>query len=96
MGRDGLVVVAGEIDIATAPLLASSIEEAAAISEGAIVVDMTDVSFMDASGLQVLTGAAVDLAAMERSLSVRSPSHAVRRVLEITDLDSFLLPAREA
>jgi anti-anti-sigma factor len=54
--RDGATVlsVAGEIDLATAPLLDERITAVETAGADTIVVDLDRVSFMDSSGLQVL------------------------------------------
>ena len=53
--RTTVLSVEGEIDLATAPMLDAKIADAIeAAAEGAIVIDLDRVSFMDSSGLQVL------------------------------------------
>jgi anti-sigma B factor antagonist len=54
--RDGalVLVVEGEIDIATAPLLEQRLTEAEAGDAPQLIVDLDRVSFMDSTGLQVL------------------------------------------
>lgn len=49
-----VVLVAGELDLATAPLLDAHLAEAARAS-GLLVVDLTEVSFMGVAGITVLT-----------------------------------------
>jgi anti-anti-sigma factor len=48
------LVVVGEIDIATAPLLERRLTEAEARDAPQLIVDLDRVSFMDSTGLQVL------------------------------------------
>ncbi|MEU6892477.1 STAS domain-containing protein [Streptomyces sp. NPDC046557] len=84
---DGRITVAvtGEIDIATAPLLAEALTEALADGATRIEADFSDVSFCDCSGLNVLLRAERDARAGGRTLRVarvRSPQ--VRRLLEMT------------
>ena len=54
--RDGLLtlVVQGELDIATSPLLDEALARARASDATSIVVDLLAVSFMDSTGLHVL------------------------------------------
>lgn len=54
--RDNAVVlvIEGEIDIATAPLLEARLAEAEAHDQPSVIVDLDRVSFMDSTGLQVL------------------------------------------
>jgi anti-sigma B factor antagonist len=49
-----ILVVEGEIDIATAPLLEQRLTEAEAGDAAQLIVDLDRVSFMDSTGLQVL------------------------------------------
>jgi anti-sigma B factor antagonist len=54
--RDGSLVllVRGELDIATAPRLDEALAQARATSAASIVVDLQAVSFIDSSGLRIL------------------------------------------
>jgi anti-sigma B factor antagonist len=90
VARDGEAVVIalrGELDIATAPLLESALEHAAATGADRTVVDLHRLRFMDAAGLSVVLAADRRLASR---LVVRSPSIEVRRVLAITGADRRL------
>ena len=51
-----VVRVAGEVDMATAPQLRERLEEMPE-GTGTLVVDLTDVSFLDSTGLSVLVAA---------------------------------------
>ncbi len=54
--RDGatVLIVVGELDIATAPVLDEKLQAATADRAGPVIVDLDGVSFMDSSGLQVV------------------------------------------
>ena len=82
-----IVVASGEIDLHGAPDFRQALERAAAFS-GRIVVDLTDVSFMDSTGLGVL------LRARGRgrlpSISLVHPPHMLRKVLHLTTLSEVL------
>ena len=82
----GAIVASGDIDVAGGPILDAVIieQEQALDGTAAIVIDLTDVTFIDSSGLRSLLGAS--RRADERSAQVvlRSPSPAVQRLLEIT------------
>jgi anti-sigma B factor antagonist len=49
-----VLVIKGEIDIATAPLLEQRLTEAEAWDTPSVIIDLDRVSFMDSTGLQVL------------------------------------------
>jgi anti-sigma B factor antagonist len=80
--------VHGEIDVATCAHLESSAREAidAAGSHGVVHLDMSDVSFMDSSGLRTLMALRSHAADVEVDLVLRRPSRPVTRLLELTSL----------
>jgi anti-sigma B factor antagonist len=78
--------VQGEVDLATAPELRTILAEFAP-GEGVVVVDLTDVAFLDSSGLSVLVEVHQHLASDGLSslrLVVTRPT--MRRLLEATGL----------
>jgi len=87
-----VIVVRGEIDVATSPQLRNELN--ALIARGAqhITVEFGDVSFVDSSGLGVLVGTYKRLRE-EGSGSIRivGAQPSVRKVFEITGLESALL-----
>jgi anti-sigma B factor antagonist len=91
-----VVIVRGEIDVATSPRLRT--ELSALLGRGAttITLDFSGVTFVDSSGLGVLVGALKRLrdgetAGTPRSLRIVGVRDAVRRVFEITGLEGALL-----
>lgn len=79
--------VSGEIDMASAPAL----EEAllVALADGRpVTVDMKDVTFIDSSGLKVIVSAAAESTA-PAPLTLKDPSPAVRRVLELFGMEQL-------
>jgi len=87
LNDDALIVeVVGEIDMATAPELSTAISAAAEGVER-VVVDLTEVTFLDSSALNALVHSQRELADREIGLRLVSPSdRVVRRVFEITQL----------
>ncbi len=82
--------VVGELDVQTSPRLDAAIAQMLG-NGGDVVLDMTDVGFIDSSGLHVLLAAAWALGD-HRRLVVRRPSRFVVRVLEVSGLASALAP----
>jgi anti-anti-sigma factor len=78
---DGALIVEGEVDLAAGPELRDALGEAAAA--GTSVIDVSGVTFIDSSGLQILLMAGRTLNG-SGPLVLRSPSRAVRRLLSIT------------
>lgn len=90
---DGVrLAAAGEIDRASAPILADELHNAIEAGDGLIVVDLGDVTFMDSSGVHALVTARQS--APER-LRLGTVHPAVQRVLEITALLDVFVPADE-
>jgi anti-sigma B factor antagonist len=82
-----IVHVGGEIDVYTAPVLRERLDEH--ISEGRthLVVDLTDVSFMDSTGLGVLVGRLKLVRVTNGSLQLVCSSERILKVFSITGLD---------
>ncbi len=80
----GTVIVAPkEIDSATAPSFASSLEGSD------LVIDCSGVEFIDSSGLRVLLEAREVRVPHGGTVVLRSPTEAVMRLLEITSTDEL-------
>jgi anti-sigma B factor antagonist len=88
-----LVTVAGEIDIATVPQLRERLAAPAA-SGRPLIVDLEQVTFIDASGLGVLASAARQAAARGASLHVVCAGRQLQRLFTITGLDRQIPLAR--
>lgn len=84
-----VVAVAGEIDMATAGLFWQALEHACERS-GRVIVDLTDTTFIDSSGLAVLVRAHKLLDQRADSVVVRAPSPTIRQVLGISGLDGII------
>lgn len=84
----------GDMDMASAPDLEQALEAAIRDSVGAFVVDLTAVSFIDSSGLQVLLRTRALLGREDRALALVCPHGRVRRVFELAGVsDVFALYA---
>ena len=84
-----VLALAGEIDLYTAPRLQSELTAALRAGDVVnIVVDMSAVEFCDSTGMNVLLAA--HRLANERggSLALAAPRPAVRKILEVTGLQS--------
>jgi anti-anti-sigma factor len=82
VGADGVIVAIGDIDLAGGPLVDAAIFETE--SERPVVIDLNEVTFIDSSGLRSLLGASKRAGDRGSEVVLRSPSAAVRRLLEIT------------
>jgi anti-anti-sigma factor len=82
----------GEHDLSTAIELAATIARAIAHDEDAdLVLDLSDVWFMDASTITVILRARGYLRARRRRLQLRDPSRQCRRLLELCQLQALIV-----
>jgi len=90
-GRD-VVVVRGEIDVATSATLR---DELYAVIDGgsrSLVIDLSDLGFIDSSGLGVLVGSLKHMRERDGQLVIAGLAQPALRVFEITGLtDLFTL-----
>jgi anti-anti-sigma factor len=87
-GDDGVPVVMlrGELDFATAPIADASLAPLLDARPARIVFDLTDVTFLDSSGIAVLVRSTYQVG----TVAIRNPSTVVRRVIECTGLEETL------
>jgi anti-sigma B factor antagonist len=88
-GPRTLVVVEGEIDMASAPQLERAL---VAVDEGDIVVDLAGVAFLDSAGIATLVRAQRAVAARGNQLTTTGEQSLVRHALEVTGLFDVLHP----
>jgi anti-sigma B factor antagonist len=80
------MAVAGDLDMATASVMARQLSE---LVEGGtdVIVDLSELGFIDSSGLRTLMTANQQSEEQGRTLTLRRPTRNVTRVLAITGLD---------
>jgi anti-anti-sigma factor len=76
----------GELDVATAARLEAALDPLVAASASLIVLDLSEVSFLDSSGLRTIVRTATSLEDGGGRLVIDGVSPAVSRVLEVTGL----------
>jgi anti-sigma B factor antagonist len=81
-----LVLVEGELDIATAARLISVLNSSVAEAIKSVIVDLSRVGFMDSTGLALLINAHRRLSLRRKGFAVVCPPGQLRRVFEITDM----------
>jgi anti-sigma B factor antagonist len=80
------VAVSGEVDVYTAPRLRDCLYDLIGDGKTQLVIDFSDMDFIDSTGLGVLVGALKRLRQAGGDLALRSPSRATFKILEITGL----------
>ena len=81
-----IVSVSGELDSSNAASLEESLTRLVGEHAEQLVLDLSALRFMDSAGVAVLVGVATKV----DRLRLREPSHAVRRVIELTGLSNLL------
>jgi len=78
----------GELDLATTPILEQSIEAAERDDGPVVALDLTELSFVDASGLKAILNAhRRAIRRGGRGLALLNPSGDIRRLLSLTAID---------
>jgi anti-sigma B factor antagonist len=95
--RTRIISAAGEIHVSTAPELAERLDGAIAAGRTRIVLDFTEVGFIDSTGLSVLLNGLRQVGREDGALSVVCTNPTVLRLFEITRLDATfdIVPARD-
>jgi anti-sigma B factor antagonist len=90
-GSDRYVItVSGEVDLATSPDLDAAIIAGLDSGAGSLVVDLTDVSFMDSSGLGVIVRGLKRCREADKDLDLVITNERVLKVFGITGLDQVI------
>ena len=76
----------GELDLGTAPQLRDELDRLAADGAKLVTVDLSDLAFIDSTGLSVLINALKRIREQGGDMALRSPTPGTRKVLEITGL----------
>jgi anti-sigma B factor antagonist len=85
-----LVVLSGELDLASAPDLERELQAGEQIAPTRLVIDLSGLGFMDSTGLQALLRARERANEAGYALSLRRGPHQVQRVFELTKtVDAF-------
>jgi anti-sigma B factor antagonist len=85
-GDEVILVLVGELDPHTAPILRSSVDDAVSDATTTLVLDVAGLQFIDSSGLRVIISAHKVMADKGGRLVLRAPTENTRRLLEITGL----------
>jgi anti-sigma B factor antagonist len=94
-GRAEHLMLNGELDMATAPILDGWLSKATGNGNSEVIVDLEKVTFMDVSGLRALLRAADDASRRGQRFAVVNAPAAVRRVIQLTDTTHLLHSERQ-
>ena len=88
LGPHLLVRLSGDVDLESAPALTETLRTLLeTIGAKPLVLDLTEVEFMDSSGLGVLVGVHQQAAVQGGALILAGPHPRVAKILRITKLD---------
>jgi len=95
--RTHVINVRGEIHVSTAPEFSERLNQAIAGGKTAVVLDLTEVEFIDSTGLSVLLNGLRRVIRRQGSLALVCANSTVLRLFQITRLDGTfdIHPTRE-
>ncbi|MEX2196866.1 MAG: STAS domain-containing protein [Thermoleophilaceae bacterium] len=82
-----IVWVKGDVDLDTAQRFSEGIRRATTGGDGAVLVDLCEVPFMDSTGLHLLLNLLRRLTRQRREMAVACSPSGVQRLFELTRLD---------
>ena len=85
-----ILSVGGDLDVVGAPDLRQAVVAAVAGGSRLLVLDLSDLDFVDSFGIGAVVGALKRLRQRGGDLALVCPSPRIRRVFEICDLDRIL------
>lgn len=88
---DCLVVkLAGEVDVAAAPRLRETLLRLLHRTDLAVVIDLSELDFIDSTGLSALIAGARRATALGRDYALAAPRPRIKRVFDVTGLDHVI------
>jgi anti-sigma B factor antagonist len=85
---DGVVIrPQGDIDLSRAPSLRQQISEVQKVNPGRLIIDLSEVPYMDSSGVATLVEAMQVARRRNQKLILCSPQEKVKAIFEIARLD---------
>jgi anti-sigma B factor antagonist len=84
--RPGVLKLAGELDMATAPVVAARLDGL----DGGVELECSGLTFVDSSALRLFLAVQRDCQSRGATLTIVNPSRPVMQLLALTGLDSVL------
>lgn len=82
--------VIGEVDISTSSLFRTNLEKAYSEKKADFIIDISDLSYMDSTGLGVIIGAYGRMKENGNKITLLNPRNNIKKLLSITSLDKVL------
>jgi len=98
IGGAQALAIKGDLDLSTATRFTEAVEREVWASEGTFVLDLSELAFVDSTGMGALLRARAVLAREDRTLAVLLPKGAVRQTIDLAGiLDTLIVyTTREA
>lgn len=95
-GASTVLSVSGELDIATVRVLREAVDKAVASAPPRLLLDLSDLAFIDSTGCRELVQTSKNLASRGTSVEIVCPTanRRVRRIVDFLQLQ-LLLPVHE-
>lgn len=90
-GKNVVISVKGEIDIYSAPDFKESLYQSINDVQQNIILDFSDLSYIDSMGLGILVGALKRVREKDRNITIKNPKSTVRKLFRITGLDKAFI-----
>jgi anti-sigma B factor antagonist len=90
-GQNYIIAIKGEIDIYSAPEFKESLSQSINGVQQDIVLDCSELSYIDSMGLGILVGALKRVREKEHNIIIRNPRSTVRKLFKITGLDKAFI-----
>ncbi|MDQ2751145.1 MAG: STAS domain-containing protein [Actinomycetota bacterium] len=88
VGEYPVLAVRGEVDVYSAPALADGLNTLIAAGAKAVIVDLTEVGFLDSTGLGVLVAARSAATEAGQTLPIACAHERILKLFKITGLDA--------
>ena len=85
-----VLALSGELDVVSAPELERCLDEVLADPHAHVVLDLSDLGFVDSAGVSVLIKAKQDAESSGRTLVLGRPTEQVHRVFALVGLADWL------
>jgi anti-sigma B factor antagonist len=96
--RTHVIALRGELDVSTVPALAEPLRQAIATGKTAVVIDLSELTFLDSTGLMVLLNGLRRIICQGGRLVIACANPTVLRLFEITGTETTftIVGSREA
>ena len=89
-GDETVIAFTGDLDVSTRRPARDTLQAALGEGTGPLVLDLTDIEFLDSTGLTVLVNTANEAKRLGRPFTIVVPDGQARRTLELSGLDEEL------